>query len=669
MSVEGEQLKQFPSATATQDADLIYTSQGGSEAAMTAVQMATYANGKVNPANLSARNTLTGSEQLAILQDGELVSATVNDLTLTNATRETFTAGPTFTGSISGAALTTSAVTGTIAIGQVVYGAGVTAGTTITGGSGTAWTVSPSQTVISEPMGAASATQFAPGFSTSITLTGTYGSINNILVFFDAGPQFDCTLTGQVLGFNPVVPTGISKVIVVGGTARTIGAPSSGTVGTAQLVAGAVTAPIIATGAVSAKLADEAVNQVGTGQFFSQNGALVQRLNDRVLIGGMTQSDAAFPPVNLDWFMQYEESVGYTNPTLSGVACISTGTSAAAAESVALTVAAQSLTSTSAGASCIPIEAFAINNNATHATSAWAIYAEAHHASATVGSTYCMELDTHTVIPSSLPTPYSQGNVIGIQLGSGAGIQGNLITASISGTTLTVTSSTPVLSQQCALGIGVAISGVNVANGTVITGLLSGTGGVGTYTVNNSQTVASEFMVGTAFQFDASAAIQVVGNPMKWQAGIVFDATSLTGCDGVNGGATAIALARGHALNWYTPAGFIGAAITSTVTNSSNEVGINFTDVGLQVFGPGAAPIALFTPAVSAVNFLTVNSAATGQPVLLAATGSDANVNLRLVPKASGSIDLTAPFTTGVLTPTGYTTMLVNGVSRRFLTG
>lgn len=230
MTVTGEQLKDFGSAGATQDADLIYTSQGGTEKAMTAVQLAAYANAKVNPAVLPFRNALTGAEKVSLLQSGALVYATVNDLTTTNATIETFTAGPTFTGAISGATLTASAVTGTIAIGQVVYGAGLTAGTTITGGSGTTWTVSPSQTVASRAMGAASATQFAPGFSTSITLAGTYGSIANAKTYFDDGRQFDCTLNGQVLGFNPVVPQGVQAVYVDGGSARTIGTPSAGTV-------------------------------------------------------------------------------------------------------------------------------------------------------------------------------------------------------------------------------------------------------------------------------------------------------------------------------------------------------------------------------------------------------------------------------------------------------
>ncbi|MGV7245054.1 hypothetical protein [Caballeronia sp. M23-90] len=176
MTVSGEQLKQFPSAGPTQDADLLYTSQSGSEAATPASQLAAYANAKVNPANLPYRNALSGTEKISLLQSGSLVYATVTDLATTNATRETFVAGSGFT----------------------------------------------------------------PGTTTSITLAGTYGSINNIGVYFDDARQFDCSLSGNALTFNPVVPVGIQAITIVGGSARTIGVPSASTVGDQQLTWGNV---------------------------------------------------------------------------------------------------------------------------------------------------------------------------------------------------------------------------------------------------------------------------------------------------------------------------------------------------------------------------------------------------------------------------------------------
>ncbi|MFK4442874.1 hypothetical protein ABH944_002983 [Caballeronia udeis] len=196
-----KQLYQFPGAGAVTASDLIFMSQNGVSVAATPAQLAAGIAG--------------------------------------NAAKETFTAGPTFTGSITGTALAVSGVTGTIAIGQTVYGAGVTANTTITAGSGTSWTVSPSQTVTSEAMGAASATQFVPGISTSITLAGTYGSINNVLVLFDANVQTDDTLSGQTLGFNPTVPVGIQQVVLIGWPARSIGTPANSSVTDLQVAPGA----------------------------------------------------------------------------------------------------------------------------------------------------------------------------------------------------------------------------------------------------------------------------------------------------------------------------------------------------------------------------------------------------------------------------------------------
>lgn len=70
-------------------------------------------------------------------------------------------------------------------------------------------------------------------------------------------------------------------------------------------------------------------------------------------------------------------------------------------------------------------------------------------------------------------------------------------TGSISGTTLTVTAVVPGLAGKIAVGL--QIMGPGIAAGTQVTALQSGTGGVGTYTVNNSQTVAAETMAcGTA---------------------------------------------------------------------------------------------------------------------------------------------------------------------------
>lgn len=69
-----------------------------------------------------------------------------------------------------------------------------------------------------------------------------------------------------------------------------------------------------------------------------------------------------------------------------------------------------------------------------------------------------------------------------------------VITGSMSGTTLTVTA---VASGT--LYIGQTIQGAGILSGTIITALGTGTGGTGTYTINKSQTIASETMYGLNF--------------------------------------------------------------------------------------------------------------------------------------------------------------------------
>jgi hypothetical protein len=78
------------------------------------------------------------------------------------------------------------------------------------------------------------------------------------------------------------------------------------------------------------------------------------------------------------------------------------------------------------------------------------------------------------------------------------------MTASIAGTTMTVTA---VISG--AFAVGQVISGTGVTNGTTITSLGTGTGGIGTYTVSQSQTVASTTITAaTPLAFDSGNAFR-----------------------------------------------------------------------------------------------------------------------------------------------------------------
>jgi hypothetical protein len=111
-------------------------------------------------------------------------------------------------------------------------------------------------------------------------------------------------------------------------------------------------------------------------------------------------------------------------------------------------------------------------------------------------------------------------------------------TGSISGTTLTVTATTTGTIQ-----VGQELSGTGVAAGTVVTALGTGTGGTGTYTVNNSQTVASEALTGafiaptvtyssTSSAFVISSAITGSASTIAYATGTLAASLSLTQATG-----------------------------------------------------------------------------------------------------------------------------------------
>lgn len=103
-----------------------------------------------NSKQLSGTNKITATSW-ALLKADILIAANHQGVAASNAAVLSLI-GASFTGSITAGVLSVSAVTGTIAIGNPVWGNGVTPGTYITGGSGSFWNISPSQTVLSTAM-------------------------------------------------------------------------------------------------------------------------------------------------------------------------------------------------------------------------------------------------------------------------------------------------------------------------------------------------------------------------------------------------------------------------------------------------------------------------------------------------------------------------------------
>jgi hypothetical protein len=392
-------------------------------------------------------------------------------------------------------------------------------------------------------------------------------------------------------------------------------------------------------------------------------------------MGGATVNDGVYPTVNKDWLTTFYDANGYTQGyTLNGQVAVLSSPSSASAEMFVGGV--QSLNFPGNGAYGVGFYGVGVNNNTTYINvGVNAFYGEVHNVVSNNNSAYVCEFNTRTTVDPASPTPYAQGTVVVMQLASGAGTSGVTVTGSISGSTLTVTAITYALPygadpHSYQIGVGSKIYGVGVAANTYVTALGTGTGGVGTYTVSGSQTVASEQLVLTD-QYHASAAIQLEANPVAFKVGINFGATSLAGCDGVNGAGNAITMAKGHQVAWFNSAGSVIGRISSQATTQANTGEIQFSDSGilLRSFNAGGAAIAYFTGVANGTNWLSFKNGITGSPAVVQATGTDANIDLALLGTGTGNVRF-GTYTAGTVTQAGYITVKDSGGTvRRLLVG
>ena len=135
-----------------------------------------------------------------------------------------------------------------------------------------------------------------------------------------------------------------------------------------------------------------------------------------------------------------------------------------------------------------------------------------------------------------------------------------LFTGSISGTTLTVTAVT-----SGTIGISQALFGLGVTNETVITALGTGTGGVGTYTINQTQTVASTLMNSAAVASVLTASMSGTTMTVTASSGTLYPGQTIQGST-VSANTIITALGNSSVLSQTIAAGGTGYAVNDTVT-------------------------------------------------------------------------------------------------------
>lgn len=159
-----------------------------------------------------------------------------------------------------------------------------------------------------------------------------------------------------------------------------------------------------------------------TPYFYSSNGATVNRLNDRILLGAAAVNDAAYPNVTQDWLTQDQITEGLSNGSVvSAQAAVLTANTAAAG--TALTVGAHTAPYTANGAYQEAFESFEYMDNNTYHGLGWAFYGECQDVGSVSGNQCIgMELDVRTLNAAIQPQPYQQGDHNALQLVCGAGV-------------------------------------------------------------------------------------------------------------------------------------------------------------------------------------------------------------------------------------------------------
>lgn len=265
---------------------------------------------------------------------------------------------------------------------------------------------------------------FTPGVSLALTLANQYMSASNVEVFFDAsfqGPD-QYSIAGYGMVFTSPIPDGVSSVYVRGGISRLVGAPSDGTVTTPKLVDESVTTAKLGAGSVTG----DKVQQVSTGQFFANTGAQVNRINDRVFIGGGTVNDGNLPNVARDWLSTYQNyffTAGGNPPAVTTLMNV-LGSATHAFGGEPFLAAGHTVNGTGTGANAIGVQAYGIANNTNFGGDfSWAFYGEGHRAHEGTGNCYGMEVCVVNRASQKTNTPYlsQTGATIGIQIDSGCG--------------------------------------------------------------------------------------------------------------------------------------------------------------------------------------------------------------------------------------------------------
>lgn len=122
----------------------------------------------------------------------------------------------------------------------------------------------------------------------------------------------------------------------------------------------------------------------------------------------------------------------------------------------------------------------------------------------------------------------------------------------------------------------------------------------------------------------ATAAIGIIANGANFRSGIVFQQNSIYGTGGLGGQGEAIAMARGHEINWYTPDGNINTSLVGIGDTGQPTAFVYLGGGGMSVTSSAAATFTLASAAgANAARVLFMNGSTAKYSIGLDGTGNN----------------------------------------------
>jgi hypothetical protein len=385
----------------------------------------------------------------------------------------------------------------------------------------------------------------------------------------------------------------------------------------------------------------------GINQEYSQNNAVIHRLADKLLVGGATEHDGAFPVVTGDWFADFQK----TKSLLRVVGAAASGSTTSGSAVVTFTAGGI----VPEAGNYIFSETIPPDTKILSVDSATQITLDNNATATGTGLTLLSNRDSDLYAGTAFGQIRSITNTSRASTFGGAFASQTFYFDAAGSSSIGIASfavnNNATLATNCWGGYFEAFrlsSTVGGARGIEIDVVSTSAEEILPNAFQQSQTACLQMGAGNGLagelpsgkQVNIGAAIQILPNPLRFRAGIVFMSASIEGTDGYTGNGPAIRMGTGHSLEWHNPSqDLVARVLCITGITSAQRTEIRFGASGVQFVGAGGTSGFIFNSnPTTLANWWTLAGAATGNAPTIAAGGTDTNVDLLLSGQGTGVV-------------------------------